>query len=80
MEVEGSCHIHSLTPREVEVLRLLARNSSNLEIAQILGISHSTVNFHIRNIRRKLRVRSRVEAREFAIHEGHFYPSKTKGL
>lgn len=69
-----------LTPREVEVLRLLARNSSDLQIAQILGIRHSTVNFHIRNIRRKLGVRSRVEAREFAIHEGYFDPSKTKGL
>ena len=69
-----------LTPREVEVLRLLARNSSDLQIAQILGIRHSTVNFHTRNIRRKLGVRSRVEAREFAIHEGYFDPSKTKGL
>ncbi|MCF8565938.1 helix-turn-helix transcriptional regulator [Alicyclobacillus tolerans] len=80
MEIEGSCHIHSPDPREVEVLRLLARNSSDLQIAQILGIRHSTVNFHICNIRRKLRVHSREEAREIAIHEGYFDPSNTKGL
>lgn len=42
-------------------------NSSNVEIAQILGIRYSTVNFHIRNILRKLRVRSRIEARSLLL-------------
>lgn len=68
-----------LTPREMEVLKLVAGNSSNLEIAQRLGISRSTANCHIRNILIKLQVRSRVEAREFAIHKGYFDSSKTIG-
>jgi DNA-binding NarL/FixJ family response regulator len=51
-----------LTQREEECLRLLARGSSNKEIAQHMGVSVSTVHFHLKSIYQKLHVRSRTEA------------------
>lgn len=53
---------HQLTPREVEILTLLARATRTVEIADKLGISHHTVGDHIKNIYRKLKVSSRTEA------------------
>ena len=52
----------TLTPREPEVLQLLARGLQNVEIANRLVISPKTVGTHIEHIYRKLGVRSRVEA------------------
>lgn len=52
----------SLTPRELEVLRLLADGSSNKRIADSLYISVMTVRTHVQNILRKLEVHSKVEA------------------
>jgi DNA-binding NarL/FixJ family response regulator len=51
-----------LTEREEECLRLLARGASSKEIAQKMGVSASTVHFHLKGIYRKLHVRSRTEA------------------
>jgi DNA-binding NarL/FixJ family response regulator len=51
-----------LSPREWEVLRLLARGFAYKEIAESLGISMPTVNTHIHRIYQKLHVRSRGEA------------------
>ena len=51
-----------LTPREVEVLRLLADGSGNKEIAARLNISEHTIKFHIRSILGKLGAASRTEA------------------
>jgi DNA-binding NarL/FixJ family response regulator len=51
-----------LTEREEECLRWLARGSSNKEIAQRMGVSASTVHFHLKSIYHKLHVRSRTEA------------------
>jgi len=51
-----------LTQREEECLRLLARGASNKEIAQKMGVSASTVHFHLKSIYHKLHVRSRTEA------------------
>jgi DNA-binding NarL/FixJ family response regulator len=51
-----------LTEREEECLRLLARGSSNKEIATRMGVSVSTVHFHLKSIYNKLHVRSRTEA------------------
>jgi DNA-binding NarL/FixJ family response regulator len=51
-----------LTQREEECLRLLARGSANKEIAQKMGVSVSTVHFHLKSIYQKLHVRSRTEA------------------
>jgi NarL family two-component system response regulator YdfI len=52
----------SLTPREVEVLRMLAEGLGNKEIAWQLGISEHTVKFHVGSIFTKLDAASRTEA------------------
>ena len=51
-----------LTPREVDVLRLLAEGYANREIANRLGISEHTIKFHIRSILGKLGASTRTEA------------------
>jgi DNA-binding CsgD family transcriptional regulator len=51
----------TLSPREREVLRLLASGSRNKDIARTLGISDNTVKFHVSNLLRKAGARSRAE-------------------
>lgn len=51
-----------LTERELDVLHELAQGLSNKQIASVLNISEQTVKVHIRNLLRKLNVRSRVAA------------------
>ena len=53
---------YSLTPREVEVLELLAKGFAYKEVATDLNISYSTVQRHIESIYRKLHVHSRTHA------------------
>ena len=57
---------YGLTPRELEVLRLVAAGRSNREIAEALVISEHTVARHVQNIFAKLRVPSRTAAVAFA--------------
>jgi len=52
----------SLTPREKEVLRLMAEGTSSRDIANKLGISYATVRTHIRSLDSKLGVHSKVQA------------------
>ncbi len=59
-----------LTPRELDVIRLVAEGLSNKEIGQALSISPRTVNFHLDNLFSKLGVRSRTEAAIFALRQG----------
>lgn len=59
-----------LTPREREILILVAQGKSNKEIAAQLFLSEKTVKHHLGNIFRKLRVRNRVEAARYA-YEHH---------
>jgi NarL family two-component system response regulator LiaR len=59
-----------LTPREVEVLRLVAQGRSNQEIADELFISETTVRTHVSNILSKLHLASRTQAALFALREG----------
>jgi DNA-binding NarL/FixJ family response regulator len=65
--------LESLTPREKEVLRLMAEGVSSREIASKLGISYTTVRTHIRSLGAKLGVHSKlqaiVKARELALVE-----------
>ena len=51
-----------LTPREIEVLQLVAEGMSNKEVAEVLVISPRTVETHVSNILHKLDVRKRAEA------------------
>ncbi len=58
------------TPREVDILRLLTSNKTNLEIAEYLYISENTVRFHIHSILHKLGLASRTEAAQYARQRG----------
>jgi len=59
-----------LTPRELEVLTLIAEGRSNKEIARELSISEKTVKNHINNIFSKLHVYDRTQAMLYAIRKG----------
>src|ERR1700753_3543171 len=61
-----------LTPRDLEVLRLLAHGLSNREISERLFIAETTVKFHVANIMRKLEVTRRSEAVYVATQLGAF--------
>lgn len=60
----------SLTARETETLRLLARGLANREIAEELGVSEMTVKTHVSSILSKLDLSSRTQAALFALREG----------
>lgn len=60
----------ALTPREREILCLLAEGQSNKLIARNLGISDGTVKLHVKAILRKLGIHSRVEAAVIAVEQG----------
>ncbi len=66
----GGPDIGNLTPRELEVLALLARGLKNAEIAQRLFISERTVKFHVGSILAKLGADNRTEAVTIAAHRG----------
>ncbi len=54
--------VDTLTARELEVLRLLARGQTNLAIARVLVVREGTVKYHVKNILRKLGATSRADA------------------
>jgi DNA-binding NarL/FixJ family response regulator len=58
----GEAPIEELTPRELEVLQLLAEGLSNRAVARQLDISEHTVKFHVNAILGKLGAQSRTEA------------------
>jgi DNA-binding NarL/FixJ family response regulator len=68
--VEGGDARPALTPREEEVLRLIARGADNVAIGRELSISPHTVKQYVTNIFEKLGVRSRVQAAVYAVRAG----------
>ena len=60
-----------LTPRQTDLLRLLAAGHTNAQIARLLGISEGTVRTHLENIYGRLHVSSRTAA------VAHAFPNRT---
>ena len=60
----------SLSPREVDILKGIARGASNKEIAREHGIAETTVKIHVQHVLRKLNVSSRVHAAVMAAESG----------
>jgi len=63
-----------LTPREAEVVKLVAEGRTSDEIAELLVISRKTVDRHRANILEKLRMRDRVDVTRYAIRRGLVVP------
>ena len=63
----SSSLFEKLTKREVEILRHITRGSSNKVIGNSLGITEATVKVHIKNLLKKLSLRTRVEAAVWAV-------------
>lgn len=61
---------NSLTPREQDILALIAEGLSNKMIGRKLDISDGTVKVHVKHLLKKLNLRSRVEAAVWAVEEG----------
>ena len=71
---EGAERSDDLTPREQEVVKLVAEAHTNKEIAEILHLSEKTVENHRSNAMRKLGMRDRVELVRYAIRKGLIEP------
>jgi len=59
-----------LTPRELEVLKLIAEGLTNADIAERLGVAEKTVKGHVGNVLSKLQVHDRTQAAVYAWREG----------
>lgn len=62
--------LNTLSPRELDILRAIARGASNKEIGRDLGIAETTVKIHVQHVLRKLDVSSRVHAAVIASENG----------
>ena len=71
---EGGQAGSELTPRELEVVKLIAEAHTNKQIAQVLNVSEKTVESHRGNLLAKLGMRDRVELVRYAIRRGLIEP------
>ena len=78
-EALPSAAVSSLTPRETEVLRLVAEGMSNPEIARRLVVTEETVKTHVSRILARLRLRDRTQAVVAAYESGLVVPGKDHG-
>jgi DNA-binding NarL/FixJ family response regulator len=69
-ELADQARLDKLTPREREVLELIARGLSNREIAAALAVEESTIRTHVKRVLMKLDLRDRVQAVIFAYETG----------
>lgn len=63
--------LDNLSPREGEILKLLAHGDSNKDIAVHLDLAESTVKIHVKHIFKKLGITSRVQAAVYAVEHGY---------
>jgi DNA-binding NarL/FixJ family response regulator len=74
-ELAAQDKLKQLTPREREVLDLIARGLSNREIARALVVEESTIRTHVKSILTKLELRNRVQIAIFAYETGASRPA-----
>lgn len=67
---DKSADTDSLTPREKQIIKLIAGGLPNKLIARKLNITEGTVKVHVKHLLKKLRLRSRVEVAVWAVQEG----------
>jgi RNA polymerase sigma factor (sigma-70 family) len=74
-ELADQAKLDELTPREREVLELVARGLSNREIAAAFAVEESTIRTHVKRILRKLDLRDRIQAVIFSYETGMNRPA-----
>lgn len=77
MRAGGEDEAAALTPRESEVLRLVASGATNREIAAALDVTDNTVSFHVKNIFSKLHLKNRAQAAAYAVAARLAEPPRT---
>lgn len=72
-------NLSDLTPREIEVLRLVLAGRTNKAIAAVISISEKTVEFHLNHIYSKIGRRTRILAGVWALQHG-IRPTETREI